>query len=228
MEWTASFKKAIDYMEENLLQDISAEETARKVNISSFYFQRGFKIMTGYSISEYIRNRRLYLAGLEVISGRVKVIDLAGKYGYDTPESFAKAFARFHGCSPMQLKEKPFQIKTFLPLTIEVIIRGGAKMEFQVEQRESVKMIGFETQCSFENSYQELPEFWAKIRREYCQGEPEGNPGKEEIMQIMKECAVGEYGVCIDDRKEGVCRYLIAGIYWGGNVPEGMKVVEIP
>ena len=64
MEWTASFKKAIDYMEENLLQDISAQEIARRVNISSFYFQRGFKIMTGYSISEYIRNRRFYWPGL--------------------------------------------------------------------------------------------------------------------------------------------------------------------
>lgn len=228
MEWTASFKKAINYMEENLLLDISAEETARRVNISSFYFQRGFKIMTGYSISEYIRNRRLYLAGLEVISGKAKVIDLACKYGYDTPESFAKAFARFHGCSPMQLREKPFQIRTFLPLTIEVIIRGGSKMEFQVEKREAVRMIGFETQCSLENSYQELPGFWDRIRTRYCESRPGDDPKEEEIRQVMKECAVGEYGVCIDDRKEGICRYLIAGVYWGGTVPEGMKVIEIP
>lgn len=85
MEWTASLRKAIDYMEEHLLEDIGAEKTAQAVHISPFYFQQGFKIMTGYSIGEYIRNRRLYLAGLEVIKREEKIIDLAYKYGYDTP-----------------------------------------------------------------------------------------------------------------------------------------------
>lgn len=101
-------------------------------------------------------------------------------------------------------------------------------MEFEVEKRESVKMIGFETQCSFENSYQELPGFWDKIRAQYCEAGPGGDPKEEEIRQVMKECGVGQYGICMDDRKEGVCRYLIAGVYWGGAVPEGMKVIEIP
>ena len=77
MEWTECLKKAIDYMEENLLNNISAEE----VYMSSFYLQKGFKIMTGYSIAEYIRCRRLYMAALDVIAGKEKVIDLAYKYG---------------------------------------------------------------------------------------------------------------------------------------------------
>ena len=83
MEWTECLKKAIDYMEENLLNNISAEEVSAEVYMSSFYLQKGFKIMTGYSIAEYIRCRRLYMAALDVIAGKEKVIDLAYKYGYD-------------------------------------------------------------------------------------------------------------------------------------------------
>ena len=86
MDWLTSLKKSIDYMEEHLLVDIDANEVADVVHISPYYFQKGFKIVTGYSIGEYLRNRRLYLAGIDVISGsrestKEKIIDLAYKYG---------------------------------------------------------------------------------------------------------------------------------------------------
>ena len=97
MEWTESLRGAIAYMERHLYEDIGADDVAEEVHISSYYLQKGFRIMTGYSIGEYIRWRRLYLAALDVISGEEKVIDLAYKYGYETPESFTKAFSRFHG-----------------------------------------------------------------------------------------------------------------------------------
>ena len=125
MEWTECLKKAIDYMEENLLNNISAEEVSAEVYMSSFYLQKGFKIMTGYSIAEYIRCRRLYMAALDVIAGKEKVIDLAYKYGYDTPESFTKAFTRFHGIAPKKNKGDTSKIKVFLPLRIIVSIKGG-------------------------------------------------------------------------------------------------------
>lgn len=228
MEWTVSFKKAIDYMEEHLLMDISAEETAEAVHISPFYFQKGFKIMSGYSIGEYIRNRRLYLAGLEVIKGRERIIDIAYKYGYDTPESFTKAFTRFHGVSPMQLREEPYRIKTFLPLTIEVTVKGGNKMNFVVEKREAVKLIGFETVCSFDASYQEIPKLWDSFCEKYMTKTNEEEPVNEEIRQVIEACGIGEFGLCMDDNEKGKCRYLIAGVYKGGKVPKEMQVVEIP
>jgi len=218
MEWTSSFKKAIDYMEEHLLMDIGAVETAEAVHISSFHFQRAFKIMSGYSIGEYIRNRRLYLSGLEVIKSREKVIDIACKYGYDTPESFTKAFTRFHGVSPMQLREEPFKIKTFLPLTIEVTVKGGDRMDFTIEKMEPMKLIGFEMECTFDTSYREVPKFWDSFFETHMEGE---------TQKVIEECGIGEFGICMDDVSKEKCRYLIAGIYHGGKAPEGMKVVEI-
>ena len=124
------------------MEDIPAADVAEAVHMSSFYFQRGFKIVTGYTVGEYLRNRRLYLAGLDVIKGDERIIDISCRYGYDTPESFTRAFTRFHGVSPMQLKAQPFRIRTFLPLTVEIAIRGGEQMEYTVEKTDAMKMIG--------------------------------------------------------------------------------------
>lgn len=229
MEWLSSLKAAIDYMEAHLLMDIGADEVAEAVHISPFYFQKGFKIVTGYSIGEYIRNRRLYLAALDVLEGEEKVIDLSYKYGYDTPESFTKAFSRFHGLSPVQLKAQHSRMKVFLPLVIEVSIKGGNKMEFTIEKMEPMKMIGFEKNFSFESSYQEIPRFWDEFCRKYMQPAASAEGTEKEMRQAVEENKIGEFGVCIDDKsEENEFRYLIAGLYQGGRVPEGMKVFEIP
>ncbi len=238
MDWMASLKKAIDFMEDQLLTDIGAVEVADVVHVSPFYFQKGFKIVTGYSVGEYLRNRRLYLAGLDVLKGSGqsddrcggadRIIDLAYKYGYDTPESFTRAFTRFHGLSPVQLRAQPHQIKVFLPLLVEISVKGGRRMEFVIEKREAMRMIGFERVFSFENSYQEIPKFWDEFCRRYC-GDAPCQPGEEKTRQTIAECVVGEFGVCVEE--EGNMenfRYYIAGAYQGGEVPEGMKVFEIP
>lgn len=251
MEWLTSLKKSIDYMEEHLLADIGAKEVADAVHISPFYFQKGFKIVTGYSIGEYLRNRRLYLAGLDVIRGgdisrenstckennaghaEGKIIDLAYKYGYDTPESFTRAFSRFHGLSPMQLRTRPHQIRVFLPLIVEISIKGGNKMDFEIEKREGMRMIGFEKIFSYDTSYQEIPKFWEEFCERYCGRDCSCDDvlsqEEEDIRQTIAECMVGEYGVCMDDISDGKqFRYYIAGVYQGGKVPEGMKFFEIP
>ncbi len=233
MDWLGSFRKAIDYMEERLLQDIGAKEVADAVHISPFYFQKCFKMVTGYSIGEYLRNRRLYLAGLEVLGrgapGEGKVIDLAYKYGYDTPESFTRAFARFHGLSPMQLRTQPHRLKVFLPLIVEISVKGGNRMDFTIEKREAMKMIGFERTFSFETAYQEIPKFWDEFCEKHCKRDVPCGPGEEAVRQTIAECMVGEFGVCVEDEADMEhFRYYIAGAYQGGQVPEGMKVFEVP
>lgn len=224
MEWIGSLKLAINYMEKHLLENISADEVADAVYMSPFYFQKGFKIMTGYSVGEYIRYRRLYMAALESISGNEKIIDLAYKYGYDTPESFTKAFSRFHGVSPKQMQGDAKKIKTFLPLRINVSIKGGNDMDYIVEKMEAMKVIGYERSFSYETAYQEIPGFW----NEFCANCMNGK-NSEQIQVIIEECMIGEFGICIDDNsKEKEFIYMIAGTYNGGNVPEGMKIFEIP
>lgn len=227
MEWIKSLQRTINYIEAHLLENITSEDIAKEVYMSSFYLQKGFKIMTGYSIGEYVRYRRLYLAALDAISGTHKVIDLAYKYGYDTPESFTKAFRRFHGISPMQIRNHAEKIKTFLPLKIKISIQGGNDMDYVVERMNGFQIIGFEREFLFDSSYQEIPKFWNEFCEKYCsQEEP-----KDEIQQAICDCCIGEFGVCISDsehEKKGKFRYLIAGTYKGGNIPKGMTVFTFP
>lgn len=235
MEWISSIKATIDYIENNLLSVVGVEEIAKHVAVSPFYLQTGFRIMTGYSIGEYIRNRRLYLAGLDVWADKEKIIDIAYKYGYDTPESFTKAFSRFHGVTPSQIKKDPKKLKVFLPLKISVTIKGGYDMDYIVERMNGFKIIGFEREFGYdtEDSYTNIPLFWNELSEKYFKKLWSGESApSDDIEKAILKYNIGLYGVCIDDDAEmsenGKFRYLIAGEYTGGDVPEGLKVYQLP
>lgn len=230
MEWTTAVRKAVEYMEEHLKDNISAQDVADQVFLSQVHFQKGFQIMTGYSVTEYIRNRRLYLAALELRNSDRKVIDAALDYGYETPESFTKAFTRFHGVTPAAVKHGS-DIRTFLPLTIKVEIQGGDKMNFKVRNLFGFKVIGFVKTFSFETAYEEIPKFWDEICAKYAANVYAGNPPANVFEKALMDNCIGEYGVCIDDESiagKGKFLYLIAGKYAGGEVPEGMMLYEFP
>ena len=118
MDWISGMQKAIDYMEEHLTEEISMEAVAAQSFSSSYHFQRVFTILCGFSVGEYLRNRRLSLAGTELATTDQKVIDIALKYGYESPDSFAKAFHRFHGILPSQARERQQQMKSFSRLVL--------------------------------------------------------------------------------------------------------------
>lgn len=115
MGWIDGLQRAIDYIEDNLTEELDYAEIARQAYSSSFHFQRVFGILCGYTLGEYIRNRRLTLAGSELASSDGKVIDVAVKYGYDSPESFSRAFSRFHGITPSQARSRKAELKSFSP-----------------------------------------------------------------------------------------------------------------
>lgn len=228
MEWLACIRKSINYMENHLMENISVSDVAGQVHISPFFFQRGFSVITGYGISEYIRNRRLYLAALELAQSDNKIIDIAFRYGYETPESFTKAFSRFHGASPSQVRNGQASIKIFLPLTVNIVVHGGAQMDYKITNMFSFKVIGFQKEFTFEEAYEEIPKFWDEICEKYAGNVYAGNLPANAYEKALVDNCIGEYGVCIDDLENGKFRYLIAGKYTGGEVPEGMVVYELP
>lgn len=220
MEWTESLRRAVDYMENHLLEEIGADDVARAVHISPFYFQKGFKIMTGLSVREYIRGRRLYRAALDLLAGDASVLELAYRYGYDTPESFTKAFTRFHGVPPSQIRGDSRKIRTFLPLKIVVQMRGGNEMDYQVEKMDSFTVIGFQRVFDYGDSYQKIPVFWDEFME---QSYPAA------VKETISRCQIGEFGICLEDMPgTHQFHYLIGGWYDGGAVPEGMELVKIP
>lgn len=103
MNWITGLQKAIDYIEDHLLEDLQYNEAAQCFS-SEYHFQRVFSILCGYAVCEYVRRRRLSLAATELASTHIKVVDAALKYGYESPDSFSRAFQRFHGVLPSQAK----------------------------------------------------------------------------------------------------------------------------
>ena len=229
MEWFTTIRSAIDYMEKNLDTVSGPEEVADSVHMSAMYLQRGFQVVTGYGIGEYIRNRRLYQAALRICDSDEKIIDVALDFGYETPESFSKAFSRFHGIAPSEVKDRREEIRSFLPLRVNISVQGGERMDYKVEKMTAFKVIGFEKEFSFENAYAEIPKFWNEIVEKYEASLCAGNAPANEIEQAVYDNRIGEFGVCVDDIGEGgKFRYIIAGRYTGGNVPEKMVVREVP
>ena len=227
MEWLTSIRKAIDYMETHLEEDITAQDVADQVFMSPFFFQKAFSLLTGYGIGEYIRSRRLHQAAIDLRETDDKVIDIALRYCYETPESFSKAFSRFHGASPSQVRDGAAG-KSFLPLTITISIQGGNRMDCKITPMPAFKVIGFQRLFDTETAYQEIPKFWNEVSGKYMKALWEGKSPANPAEQAVMDNCIGEYGISIDDAGGGKFRYLIAGKYKGGDVPEGMTVHEFP
>lgn len=213
MEWIQSLNRAIDYMEEHLLTDLKCEDVAEHIYVSSFHFQRVFSLLTDLTVGEYIRNRRLSLAGQELIMSNTKVIDIALKYGYDTPESFTKAFSRFHGTTPNQAKREGSNLKSFNRLIIKIKLEGGSIMDYKIVTKEGYTVLA-KTKCfTSENSSEKIPEFWSEY---YADG--------------SDKLVCGMLGICKQEKKGSQeFRYGI-GCECSENakVPTGFEKLKIP
>ena len=148
MNWITGMQKAIDYIEANLTEEIDYEKVAAESFSSSYHFQRVFSILCGYTLGEYIRLRRLSLAGAELANGKEKVIDVALKYGYDSPDSFAKAFQKFHGITPSQARADGSMLKSFSRLSIKISLEGGSTMNYRIEEKDGIILTGYKRRFS--------------------------------------------------------------------------------
>jgi AraC family transcriptional regulator len=212
MDWIQTVNRAIAYMEEHLTEPVALEDIAGSVNLSVFHFHRAFTMLTGSSPADYLRKRRLSQAAAELAKGNEKVIDVAYKYGYETPESFTKAFTRFHGVTPMQAK-KGSPIQFMSRYTVRITIEGGQIMEYKIENWEEMELLIRAKDFRAETAEQEIPKFWD----EYY--------GDENCRKVP-----GYLGVCAQEKTGGdVFRY---GIGCNGadveGTPEGFERIRIP
>lgn len=143
MDWIIGMQKAIDYIEDHLTETIDYDVVAAQSYSSSYHFQRVFSILCGFTVGEYIRNRRLTLAGAELAVGDAKVIDVALKYGYESPDSFAKAFQKFHGLLPSQARSNGSNLKSFSRLVLKFSLEGGSMMDYRIEEKDEMILTGY-------------------------------------------------------------------------------------
>ena len=148
MEWISGFQRALEKIEEQLEGRIDYQELARLACCSQYNFMRVFSVLSGYTLADYIRSRRLTAAGQELMETDVKIIDLALRYGYDSPESFHRAFLKFHGISPAQARREGAMLRSVSPMTLRISIEGGYDMNYRIEKKESMKYLGYRRRFS--------------------------------------------------------------------------------
>lgn len=205
--WMDSMQAALDYVEDHLTDEIDVHDVAARAYVSAYHFQRIFSSMFGMPLGEYVRHRRLTLAAQELMQG-MKVIDAAVKYGYDSPDSFTRAFRRFHGVLPSQVQLPGVTLRSLSPVKFTPKTEVGSSMEYRIEKKSSFTVVGYQRRFNSDTSYQEIPLWWED--------------------QKQHSAVMGMFGVCIDsDGKD--FDYLIADLYqpWQ-SVPEGCVTREIP
>lgn len=224
MDWIQGIQRAIDYVEENMTEEIDFEEVAKQAYSSSFHFQRVFHILCGFSLGDYIRMRRLSLAGEELSKGNAKIIDTAMKYGYDTPESFSRAFTRFHGITPSEARHGG-NVKVFTPLSVKLTLTGGSKMDYRIEKREAFQVVCKRKSVGKPQSANATPDITAM----WQQYGADGTMGR--LIACMPENPVmkGLLGICFSEQLNAKqFPYGIGVEYDGRDVDEDLEIVTIP
>ena len=211
-DWTTGICSALAYMEEHLTEELNIADVARRAYVSSFHFQRMFSALCGISVGEYIRNRRMTLAAEDLLNTDEKIIDIAMKYGYDSSDSFARAFQRFHGILPSHARRGSNSLRAYAPIIIQLTMKGGHMMEYRIAEKPAFTVMGIKRMFNDDTSYQEIPRFW------------------QEVMRSPNKPVCGMYGVCMDlTENEGEFEYLIADNYvpWE-EIPEDCEARTIP
>lgn len=207
MNWVETLNRAIDYIEDNLLDDISLSEIASHAYISNAHLQRGFSALAGLTIGEYVRNRRLSLAGLELTHKNVRVIDIAMKYGYETSESFSKAFNRFHGFAPSMARQNSADLKSYSRLFIKIIMEGGTIMDYRIVEREAFSVVAKLEGLTAEEIAEKVLPSWSI--------EGEMSQGFKNLLHVT-----GDF--------TGSCQEFVDGQVPDGEVPDGYEVWQVP
>ena len=213
MDWITALNKAVDYIEENILSDITCDSVADQVHVSSYHFQRTFTILTGLPVGEYIRNRRLSLAGQELLDKKNKIIDTALKYRYETPESFNRAFKRFHGISPVQARKEGANLKSYNRLYLKLIMAGGNLLDYRIVTKAAFEVVVTSRKFSSENYDIDIVGFWQEYKAAGLLEKVCGEFG----IRIYPENNTKEYEYCIG------CRTVYAK-----EITDIYKKVEIP
>lgn len=160
MDLIKQLNLCLDYIEENLTGDINQDTMAKLAGCSVYNFQRIFSYIADKPLSEYIRSRRLTLAAFDLLNGRERIIDIAMKYGYESQDSFTRAFKTFHGVLPSQVRNQTVMLKSCPKLSFQITIKGAEDMNYQLETWPAFKIAGIKNRVRTEEAFKVIPGIW--------------------------------------------------------------------
>ncbi len=162
MEWIERLNNTMDYIENHLTDTIDYEQLGRIACCSAYHFQRMFTYMAGATLSEYIRRRKMSLAAVDLQGGDAKVIEIAAKYGYNSPTAFNRAFQAVHGIAPSAVKNEGVSVKSFPPLTFQITVKGAEELTYHIETKDAFRIIGVSAPLhqEIEKNFSIVPDMW--------------------------------------------------------------------
>jgi len=224
LDYIEILQEMLRYIDANIKEKMNVEKLAARAGFSQYHFCRVFQWEVGYSIMEYVRNRRLFYAVSELATGK-RIVDIAIDYGFETHSGFSKAFRRYFGCSPEKYREHALFDVPPLPILKKTkqYVNGGIVMEPKMVKKEAVKIAGFTLKSKTKDgeNLKEIPKFWY----DYVFN------GKQE--KIHKESFIkshDEYGACFPENPEnGEFEYVIGlEVKEGHDIPKEYNVCTIP
>lgn len=142
MEWLNRLNAVITYLEEHLEDEIDLTRMAQISCCSPFHFQRMFSYLAEVPLGEYIRRRKMTRAAADLQNESERIIDIALKYGYDSPTSFNRAFQGVHEIAPSEARKSGAVLKAYLPISFKITIKGEAEMNYRIEKKDAFRMVG--------------------------------------------------------------------------------------
>lgn len=222
MDWHDSMNAAMEYIEANLTEEVSYDTAARFACCSTYHFQRMFSYITGVPLSEYIRRRRLTLAAFELQMGNCKVIDVAIKYGYESPEAFSRAFKRLHGIMPVSARDAGISLKAYPRMTFHITIKGDAEMKYRITDREAFQVFGIFADISTnrDEAFAQVPQFFRKCDEDLVPDEINALLGRFHDNYTISAL----YDFSETTFKYMLCQFLPKGL----RVPDRFTVLNVP
>ncbi len=219
MDWLERLNTAIDYIEQNLDGKISIDTAARIACCSSFHFQRMFSYIANVPLAEYIRRRRMTKAAFEILENNERIIDLAYKYGYESPTSFTRAFASVHGVSPSAARTEGIHLKAYPKISFQITIKGEAKMDYRIEKKDEFRVVGVRAhfEMNVEMNFAEVPKLWSRTVESGM---------FQKIIELSNQEPCGVLGVCTCMNGKDFDYYIASSTNLP--VPEGMYEYIVP
>lgn len=219
MTWISRLNEAMQYIEMHISERIEPDQLARIACCSEYHFQRMFSYMADVPLSEYIRRRRMSLAAADLKSGQEKIVDIALKYGYDSPTAFNRAFQSIHGAAPSAVRKENLPVKSYPPIQFHMSISGGQALEYRIEKMKEFRIIGYGAKLSdkIEENFKNVPALWARLAQE------ESIP---RLIGLMNRPPFGLLGVSACNNSN-MWRYYIC-VSSDEALPEGMEELIIP
>ena len=233
MDWLENWNKALDELERSLDGEIRMEELGRLAGCSPYHFQRMFSYLAGVPLKEYVRRRRMTRAAADLRAGE-KVLEVALRYGYDSPTAFNRAFQGIHGVAPSLAKQDGVKLKAFPRIRFKFVLKGDVEMEYQIVRKDAFRIVGFRTPLTMdvEESFQAVPRFWGEVGPRIGELIPLMSPEMPGVLGVSTchhEAENSYYIAVASDAPlpEGLCEWTVPAATWAVFTGQGQAPIAI-